>query len=52
MNFQPLFTMARVMRASYQIITIALLMAALARRGDERPGMRAERRLRRLDVDV
>lgn len=49
MNFQPLFTAARVMRAAYQVIAFGLLLAAAVRRSDDKHDMRTARRLKRLD---
>lgn len=49
MNFQGLFTTARVLRAVYQIASTSILLVYLVRRQDDKPTRSMEDRLRRLD---
>jgi hypothetical protein len=49
MNFQPLFTTARVVTATYRVISTTLLLLYLARRvREKRPIPNATRRRREL----
>ena len=51
MNFQHLFTTARVVRATYQIISTSLLLYYLASRSNGRRLHRPRKRLSRFDSD-